>query len=67
MQQGTVRWFNETRGFGFISREGDSDVFVHYLEIQGDGFKTLSEGDKVEFDVVSGNKGLQATNVKKIA
>jgi CspA family cold shock protein len=60
-----VKWFNEAKGFGFISQENGEDVFVHYSAIQGDGFRTLAEGDKVEFDVVKGPKGYQAANVRK--
>ena len=63
MEQGTVKWFNRTKGFGFIERSEGDDVFVHYKAIQGDGFKQLDEGDKVEFEVVEGPKGLQAANV----
>jgi len=62
---GTVKWFNEAKGFGFISQEGGEDVFVHFSTIQGDGFKTLAEGDRVDFDVTRGPKGLQAANVRK--
>ena len=65
MATGTVKWFNEAKGFGFISQEGGEDVFVHFSTIQGDGFKTLAEGEKVEFDVTRGPKGLQAANVRK--
>lgn len=60
---GTVKWFNETKGFGFIEQESGPDVFVHFSAIQGDGFKTLAEGQKVEFNVTSGQKGPQAENV----
>ena len=63
--RGTVKWFNEAKGFGFISQEGGEDVFVHFSAISGDGFKTLAEGDAVEFDVNQGPKGLQAANVRK--
>jgi cold shock protein len=64
--RGTVKWFNEAKGFGFISQESGEDVFVHYSAIQGDGFRTLAEGDAVEFDVSKGPKGLQAGNVRKV-
>ena len=64
--QGAVKWFNESKGFGFISQEGGEDVFVHFSSIMGDGFRTLTEGDRVEFDVVDGPKGKQAANVVKI-
>jgi cold shock protein len=62
---GRVKWFNETKGFGFISQDGGDDVFVHYSAIQGDGFRTLAEGDTVEFEVSRGPKGLQAGNVRR--
>lgn len=60
---GTVKWFNGSKGFGFISREGGADVFVHFSALQGDGFKNLEEGQKVEFSVTQGPKGPQASNV----
>jgi CspA family cold shock protein len=62
---GTVKWFNEAKGFGFIQQEGGEDVFVHYSSISGEGFKTLAEGERLEFEVVKGPKGLQAANVRK--
>ncbi len=62
-ESGTVKWFNDSKGFGFIEREGGSDVFVHYSAIQGDGFKSLHEGQQVEFEVVQGQKGPAAENV----
>ena len=65
MAQGTVKWFNDSKGFGFISQEGGEDVFVHFTAIQASGFKSLTEGDRVEFEVVKGPKGLQAQNVRK--
>ncbi|MDD7983393.1 cold-shock protein [Lentisphaera marina] len=61
--QGRVKWFNETKGFGFIEQDGGKDVFVHFSAIQGQGFKTLDEGQKVEFDVEDGQKGPQAVNL----
>ena len=63
---GTVKWFNGTKGFGFISRPNGEDVFVHFKAIVGEGYKNLNEGDKVEFDVEQGPKGLQAANVRTI-
>ena len=66
MLQGTVKWFNESNGFGFIEQEEGKDIFVYYSAIQGNGFKTLNEGDKVEFEVVDGPKGPAAANVNKI-
>ena len=65
MAVGTVKWFNESKGFGFIQQEGGEDVFVHYSAINGDGYKTLQEGDAVEFEIVQGPKGPQAANVAK--
>jgi CspA family cold shock protein len=65
MTQGTVKWFNDSKGFGFITSEGNSDVFVHHTSIQGSGFKSLSEGDKVSFDIEQGPKGPKAINVVK--
>ncbi len=62
-EQGTVKWFNGSKGFGFISRDGADDVFVHFSAIRGDGFRNLEEGQKVEFTVVNGDKGLQAQDV----
>ncbi|UOQ84469.1 cold-shock protein [Gracilibacillus salinarum] len=65
MQQGTVKWFNADKGFGFIEVEGGDDLFVHFSAIQGEGFKTLEEGQAVSFDVEEGQRGPQATNVQK--
>ncbi|MCW6652293.1 cold-shock protein [Aerococcaceae bacterium NML191292] len=67
MEQGKVKWFNSDKGFGFIEREGGSDVFVHFSAILGEGFKTLEEGQLVSFEVEEGQRGLQATNVEKLA
>ncbi|MCU9595351.1 cold-shock protein CspD [Caldibacillus thermolactis] len=66
MEQGKVKWFNAEKGFGFIEVEGGNDVFVHYTAIQGEGFKTLEEGQAVSFDIVEGNRGPQAANVVKL-
>ncbi|RMG01934.1 MAG: cold-shock protein [Nitrospirae bacterium] len=66
MTQGTVKWFNETKGYGFITCEDGSDVFVHYSSIQDDGFRTLAEGQSVSFDIEQGDKGPKATNVVKL-
>ena len=62
---GTVKWFNDAKGFGFLAREGGPDVFVHFSAIQSQGFKILAEGDQVEFEIVQGQKGPQAANVTK--
>ncbi len=67
MKQGTVKWFNAEKGFGFISVPNEEDVFVHYSAINSEGYKTLEEGQKVEFEVVNGSKGLQAANVTVVA
>jgi CspA family cold shock protein len=66
MAEGTVKWFNDSKGFGFIAREDGDDVFVHYSAIQGDGFRSLAEGDRVSFDITDGPKGPQAANVTKM-
>ena len=65
-EQGTVKWFNNEKGYGFISRNSGDDVFVHHSAIQGSGFKSLNEGDNIEFEVAKGPKGLQAQNVVKL-
>ncbi len=65
-QNGTVKWFNETKGYGFITPESGPDVFVHFRAIKGNGFKTLAEGQKVSFEVVQGQKGMQAERVQVI-
>ncbi len=66
MIRGTVKWFNEAKGFGFIAQESGEDVFVHFSAIESDGFKTLADGDQVEFNVDRGPKGLKATNVRRV-
>ena len=66
MSQGTVKWFNDAKGFGFLQEDGGGDVFVHQSEIQAEGFRTLAEGDRVEFETISGPKGPKATTVRKI-
>jgi cold shock protein len=66
MAQGTVKWFNDAKGFGFIEQENGPDVFVHHSEIQGEGFKSLAEGGRVDFEVTQGQKGPQASNVRKM-
>jgi CspA family cold shock protein len=66
MPQGVVKWFSDAKGFGFVQQEGGPDVFVHHSAIAMDGFRTLSEGDQVEFEIKEGPKGLQAANVRKI-
>jgi len=65
MATGTVKWFNDAKGFGFIAQEGGKDVFVHHTAINSEGFRSLKEGERVEFDIVEGPKGLQAANVRK--
>ncbi len=67
MAQGKVKWFNDAKGFGFVQQEGGPDVFVHYTAIAAEGFKSLAEGDQVEFEVKQGPKGLQAANVRKVS
>ncbi len=66
MIKGSVKWFNESKGFGFLSREGGPDVFVHHSEIRSDGYRTLSEGEQVQFEVVDSPKGPRATNVTRV-
>lgn len=66
MNTGTVKWFNAEKGFGFITVKGGDDIFVHFSSIQGDGFKSLEEGQSVSFEITKGNKGPQATNVTRI-
>ena len=66
MVNGTVKWFNDSKGFGFLEQEGGDDVFVHFSAIAGDGFKSLAEGDSVTFELVKGPKGLQAANVVRV-
>ena len=66
MQKGTVKWFNGAKGYGFITTEEGQDVFVHYNSILGDGYKSLNEGDEVQFEIEQGPKGLQATNVSRV-
>lgn len=68
MAMGSVKWFNDAKGYGFITQNGnEKDIFVHYTAIKSDGFKTLAEGQQVEFELVEGPKGLQATNVQRLA
>jgi len=66
MPKGTVKWFDDRKGYGFITRDGADDVFVHFSAIQDQGFKTLNEGQEVEFEIASGPKGAQAVNVRKV-
>ncbi len=65
-EQGIVKWFNDSKGFGFIQRSSGEDIFVHFRAIQGDGYRSLKDGEKVEFNVVEGQKGLQAEEVRKV-
>ena len=67
MPEGKVKWFNDSKGFGFIEQEGGKDLFVHHSAIQGEGFKSLAEGDRVSLDVVKGTKGSTAENVRKLS
>jgi CspA family cold shock protein len=66
VEKGSVKWFNDSKGYGFIARDGGQDVFVHHSAIMADGFRSLNEGDRVEFEVTEGPKGLQAKNVRRV-
>ncbi|MFC1550691.1 cold shock domain-containing protein [Candidatus Neomarinimicrobiota bacterium] len=66
-EQGTVKWFNPSKGFGFISRENGDDVFVHFTSIEGEGYRTLTDNEKVEFEVIEGEKGVEARKVTKLS